>query len=61
MYIIADFVPNHCSEQHPYFQDAKNNKESIYKNWFYFINWPNKYLSFLSIKQLPKINLENNC
>ncbi len=59
MYIIADFVPNHCSEQHPYFQDAKNNKNSKYKKWFYFTNWPNKYLSFLSIKQLPKINLEN--
>ena len=57
--IIADFVPNHCSNQHPYFKDAQKNKNSEYKDWFNFNRWPDKYLCFLSIKQLPKINLEN--
>jgi cyclomaltodextrinase len=57
--IIADFVPNHCSNIHPYFIDAQKNKDSMYRDWFYFKNWPNDYLCFLSIKQLPKINLEN--
>jgi glycosidase len=59
MKIIADFVPNHCSHLHPYFFDSQKNKNSKYKDWFYFKNWPDKYLSFLSIKELPKINLEN--
>lgn len=57
MRIIADFVPNHCSNEHPYFIKAKNDKNSEYKNWFYFTKWPYKYLCFLSIRELPKINL----
>lgn len=57
MHIIADFVPNHCSKNHPFFKDAQNNKNSEYKKWFYFTNWPSKYLCFLSISDLPKINL----
>jgi len=56
--IIADFVPNHFSKSHPYFIDAQKNKNSDYKNWFYFKKWPGEYLCFLSIKELPKINLE---
>ena len=60
MRIITDFVPNHCSKEHPYFNDAQNNKNSEFKNWFYFTKWPKEYLCFLSIKDLPKINLENN-
>ncbi|MCK4995257.1 MAG: hypothetical protein KAR55_00070 [Thermoplasmatales archaeon] len=57
MRIIADFVPNHCSNQHPYFKEAQTDKNSDYRNWFYFTKWPNDYLCFLSIKQLSKINL----
>jgi len=59
MRIIADFVPNHCSKDHPYFKDAQNNKNSEFKDWFYFTKWPEDYLCFLSIKELPKFNLEN--
>ena len=55
--IIADFVPNHCSNQHPYFIEAQKDKQSEYYKWFYFQKWPNKYLCFLSVNQLPKINL----
>ncbi len=57
--VIADFVPNHCSENHPFFVDAKTNNKSKYRNWFYFKNWPDDYLSFLHFKNLPKFNLEN--
>lgn len=57
MRIITDFVPNHCSDQHPYFLEAQQNKNSDYRRWFYFNNWPDNYLCFLNFKQLPKINL----
>ena len=57
--IIADFVPNHCSIKHPYFIDAITNKDSDYKNWFYFNKWPKDYMSFLSVKEIPKLNLDN--
>jgi cyclomaltodextrinase len=59
LYIIADFVPNHCSTQHPFFRDAQNNKDSPYQNWFSFTDWPDNYLSFLSVKEIPKLNLHN--
>ncbi|MCK4347917.1 MAG: hypothetical protein KAW47_04800, partial [Thermoplasmatales archaeon] len=57
MQIIADFVPNHCSRGHPFFQDAQHNIKSEYGQWFYFTKWPHEYLCFLSIEDLPKINL----
>lgn len=59
MRIIADFVPNHVSNIHPFFKDAIKNKESSYRDWFYFTKWPEEYLCFLSVKDLPKLNLEN--
>ena len=27
MHIIADFVPNHCSKEHPFFKEAQSNKK----------------------------------
>jgi|WetSurMetagenome_2_1015567.scaffolds.fasta_scaffold03892_3 glycosidase len=57
--IIADFVPNHCSKQHPFFKEAQNNKNSPYRDWFYFTHWPDEYLCFLSVKEIPKLNLDN--
>jgi glycosidase len=58
MRIITDFVPNHCSNKHPYFKDAQQDKKSEYLRWFHFSKWPDEYRCFLSIKQLPKINLD---
>jgi glycosidase len=59
LHIITDFVPNHCSTEHPFFKEAQSDKNSPYKDWFYFTHWPDDYLCFLSIKDIPKINLEN--
>ncbi len=57
--VLIDFVPNHCSMQHPFFKDATHNKHSKYLDWFTFNSWPNDYLCFLHFKELPKINLDN--
>jgi cyclomaltodextrinase len=59
MYIIADFVPNHCSRYHPYFQEAQKDKSSPFYDWFFFTHWPTDYLCFLSVRELPKLNLQN--
>ena len=59
MRIIIDYVPNHCSRMHPFFQEAVADRLSEYKKWFYFIRWPDKYLCFLSIDEIPKLNLEH--
>ena len=58
MKIIIDFVPNHCSIEHPFFKEAYSNINSKYRKWFYFKK--NKYISFLQYKELAKINLDNN-
>jgi glycosidase len=57
--IIADIVPNHCSNKHPWFTSAISDRKSSYYNWFYFNDWPHNYLRFLEFDDLPKINLEN--
>lgn len=57
--VIMDFVINHVSKDHAYFRDAKNNPASPYRDWFYFIKWPDTYLSFLEYRELPKLNLDN--
>lgn len=57
--IIADFVPNHCSVHHPFFQQAQKDEDSDYRDWFYFTTQQDRYLSFLSVKEIPKLNLDN--
>lgn len=59
MKIICDFVPNHCSNQHPFFVDARENPDSKYRDWFHFFEWPNKYECFQEFDILPKLNLDN--
>ena len=59
MRVIADWVPNHCSVNHPFFRDAVNSRDSRYRDWFIFQRWPDRYLSFLDFRELPKINLDH--
>jgi glycosidase len=56
--VIIDFVPNHCSRQHPFFQQALADRRSRYRKWFYFNSLTNSYLCFLHYRDLPKINLD---
>lgn len=61
MKVIADFVPNHCHIDHPFFQDAlKRRKDSPYRNWFYFrSDHSDEYVYFLQYRDLAKFNLDN--
>jgi len=59
MRIIADWVPNHCSVQHPFFQEALANTESPLRQWFYFKKGTNDYRCFLHFPELAKFNLNN--
>jgi cyclomaltodextrinase len=59
MRVIADLVPNHCSVSHSFFKDAVHSRDSSFRDWFIFERWPDRYLSFLDFKELPKINLDH--
>ena len=34
--VLMDFVVNHTSSQHPWFQEAKASRSSRYRNWYYW-------------------------
>jgi alpha-glucosidase len=34
MRVIVDYVPNHTSDQHPWFQAARASRESPYRDWY---------------------------
>ena len=58
MHVIADLVPNHCHDSHPFFQAALKDAHSPYRSWFFFDD--NKgYQSFLGCGWLPKLNLDD--
>ncbi len=57
--VILDFVPNHCSQKHPFFKQAQEDKASIYSDWYIFYDWPDDYETFCGLSNLPKINTEN--
>jgi alpha-glucosidase len=50
IHVIMDFVLNHTSDQHPWFQDAVRNKASIYRDYYIFAGEngkkPNNWGSF---------------
>ena len=60
MHVMMDFVIGHVSSQHPYFEDARANSQSKYRDWFQFYQWPDDYLSFLNFYHLPKLNQANH-
>ncbi|TDL30874.1 glycoside hydrolase family 13 protein [Jeotgalibacillus sp. S-D1] len=58
--VVYDFVPNHTSSSHPFFEDAKAKGEgSPYYNWYTFTEWPSKYNTFYGIDELPELNNDN--
>ncbi len=57
--IILDFVPNHTSNEHPFFVSATTDPASPYRDFYTFTQWPDQYETFFGVKQLPQINNNN--
>jgi alpha-glucosidase len=43
--VILDFVPNHTSDQHPWFLESKSSRESPKRGWYLWRDEPNNWLS----------------
>ncbi len=41
--VVADLVMNHTSDQHPWFQEARSNPESPYRDYYVWADDPEKY------------------
>lgn len=41
--VVADLVMNHTSDQHPWFQEARSNPESPYRDYYVWTDDPTKY------------------
>jgi len=58
--VLLDLVPNHVSNLHPTFQSAIADRKSPYTSWYTFKNWPENYLSFFDVPELPQLNLRDS-
>jgi len=56
MRYILDIVPNHCGIGHPWFQAAKADPASPEREYFFFGESPEEYVSWLGFGSLPKLN-----
>ncbi len=43
MRVVIDLVMNHCSDQHPWFQAARQDRHSPYRDYFVWSDTPDKY------------------
>jgi len=63
--IIMDLVANHTSDQHPWFQDALKNKNSKYRDYYFFREGkdnrePNNWISLFGGSAWTKVKDEDN-
>ena len=57
--IILDFVANHISCEHPAFESAQNNQDSLTYDWFHFRQWPDSYDCFFDVPEQPEVDSDN--
>lgn len=57
--VILDYVVNHISWDHPAFRAAFADQASPEAAWFAFTRWPDQYLSFFGVPDLPQIDSDS--
>ncbi len=55
--IVLDLALNHCSDRHPFFQDALHTPTSPYRQWFHFDSrYPHGYRGYFGLPTMPEWN-----
>ena len=57
--VLLDMVCNHLAFDHPYFQEARNDPNSPYREWFTFDGSDIGYRTYFGVASMPEINTEN--
>ncbi len=57
--LLLDFVGNHVGSTHPYFQDALARPDSPYHDWFRWRSWPDDYVAYYEVRELPELDTEH--
>lgn len=57
--VLLDFTANHFSNQHPIFQRAISDPTSPERDWFIFTHYPDRYVSFFGVHELPQLDLDH--
>ncbi|MCA9935301.1 MAG: DUF3459 domain-containing protein [Ardenticatenaceae bacterium] len=57
--LLLDFVGNHVGSDHSYFQEALAEEDSPYHDWFRWRSWPDDYVAYYEVKELPELNTDN--
>jgi glycosidase len=59
MRVVLDFVVNHIHREHPVFLAAQANHAAPEANWFTFTRWPDQYLTFFDVRDMPQIDSDH--
>lgn len=54
--LVLDIIPNHCGQQHPWFQAALADPQAPSAEYFTFTSHPEDYHCWLGVRSLPKLN-----
>jgi cyclomaltodextrinase / maltogenic alpha-amylase / neopullulanase len=57
--LLLDFVGNHWGSQHATFQSALSDRNSPYHDWYFWKQWPEEYVAYFDVPDLPKLNVDH--
>jgi cyclomaltodextrinase / maltogenic alpha-amylase / neopullulanase len=57
--LLLDFVGNHWGSNHATFQAALSDRNSPYYDWYFWKKWPEEYLAYYNVPDLPKLNVNH--
>lgn len=57
--LLLDFVGNHWGSGHATFQDALGDPDSPYRDWYFWRQYPDDYVAYFDVRDLPKVNVDH--